>query len=50
MALDPQARTVYLVAAAGLVDPAQPINGAVAPFYPNAFVDDSFELLIYRRP
>ncbi len=49
MALDPASKKVYTVTAEGMVDPAQPVNRAAAPFYPNRYFDDTFTLLTYSR-
>jgi DNA-binding beta-propeller fold protein YncE len=47
MALDPKTRKLYLVTAEGSVDPANKINKAVAPFYPNRYFPDTFTVLTY---
>ena len=47
MALDPATQALYLVTAEGIVDPSRPVDRAVAPFYPNAYVPNSFTLLTY---
>ena len=49
MALDPKTKKVYTVTAEGTADPAKKINSAVAPFYPNAYFDDTFSVLTYAR-
>jgi DNA-binding beta-propeller fold protein YncE len=49
MAFDPRAGKIYLVAAEGTVDRTWSVNTAVAPFYPNAYFDDTFTLLTYSR-
>ncbi len=49
MAFDPKTQRLYLVTAEGLVDPAHPVNRAVASFYPNAYFPNSFTLLTYAR-
>lgn len=49
MALDPKTKKVYTVTAEGVADPAKKINTAVAPFYPNAYYDNTFTVLTYAR-
>jgi len=49
MALDPKSKKLYLVTAEGVVDPAKPVNKGVSPFYPNAYFDDSFTVLVYSQ-
>jgi hypothetical protein len=49
MALDPQTKTVYLVAAEGTVDVRKDWNKAVAPFYPNTYFKNTFTLLTLKR-
>lgn len=48
MAYDRVSRTIYTVAAEGLVDPSRPINTRAGTFYPNAFYDDSFKLFVFK--
>lgn len=50
MALDPKSKKLYLATAEGAVDPAKPVNKGVSLFYPNAYFDDSFTVLVYSRP
>ena len=47
MAFDAATHRIYMVTAEGLADPAQKINKAVAPFYPNRYFDDTFTVLTY---
>jgi DNA-binding beta-propeller fold protein YncE len=47
MAIDPATKKIYLVTAEGTADPAQKINKAVAPFYPNRYHPDTFTVLTY---
>ena len=47
MAYDPKTRKIYLVTAEGTADPAQKINKAVAPFYPNRYFPDTFTVLTF---
>ncbi|QUD89595.1 YncE family protein [Phenylobacterium montanum] len=47
MALDPKTKSVFLVTAEGVVDPAKPVNHEAGPFYPNRYFPDSFTLLTY---
>jgi DNA-binding beta-propeller fold protein YncE len=47
MALDPKTKKIYMVTAEGTADPAQKINKAVAPFYPNHYHPDTFTVLTY---
>ena len=49
MALDPRTKKIYLVTAEGTADPAQKINKAVAPFYPNRYFPDTFTVLTYSQ-
>jgi DNA-binding beta-propeller fold protein YncE len=49
MALDPASQKLFLVAAEGVVDPAQKANRGPAAFYPNRYYADTFTLLTYSR-
>lgn len=49
LALDTARDRIYLVDAAGGVDPTRKVNSAVAPFYPNFYFDDTFTVLTYQR-
>ena len=47
LAFDPASQTIYTVTAQGWVDPSKPVNAEAGPFYPNAYFDDTFEVLAY---
>lgn len=47
MAFDPATKTIYTMAAEGMVDPAKPVNKRAGAFYPNTYFDDTFKLLIF---
>jgi hypothetical protein len=47
MAIDPKTKKIYTMTAEGMVDPAKPVNRRAAPFYPNAFFDDTFTMLVF---
>jgi hypothetical protein len=36
------------VTAEGMVDPSRPVNSRAATFYPNAYFDDTFKLLVFK--
>lgn len=48
MAYDPASQAIYTVTAEGMVDPSRPVNSRAATFYPNAYFDDTFRLLIFK--
>jgi DNA-binding beta-propeller fold protein YncE len=47
MTIDPKTKKIYTITAEGMVDPAKPVNRRAAPFYPNAFFDDTFTMLVF---
>ena len=48
MAYDAGSQTIYTVTAEGMVDPSRPVNSHAATFYPNAYFDDTFKLLVFK--
>jgi hypothetical protein len=48
LAYDPKTADVFTMTAKGMVDPSRPINRRAGTFYPNAYYDDSFRVLVYR--
>ena len=48
MAYDPATRTVFTVAAEGIVDPSKAVNTRAGTFYPNSYFDDTYKLFVYR--
>lgn len=47
LAYDPRSGRAFTVTAQGVVNPAQPVNSGPSAFYPNAYYDNSFEVLTY---
>jgi hypothetical protein len=47
MTIDPKTKKIYTMTAEGMLDPAKPANRRAGPFYPNAFFDDTFTLLVF---
>lgn len=48
LAYDPKTASVFTMTAEGVVDPSRPINRRAGTFYPNAYYDGTFRVLIYR--
>lgn len=48
LAYDPKTAAVFTMTAEGVVDPSRPINRRAGSFYPNAYYDDTFRVLVYR--
>ena len=47
LAYDQDGGRIFTVTAQGVVNPAQHVNSGPSAFYPNAYYDDSFEVLTY---
>ena len=47
LAYDARGGRIFTVTAEGVVNPAAPVNTGPAPFYPNAYHDNSFVVLTY---